>query len=315
MKSMTGFGRSSNRAQITAPSGQVSQAVSADMASTPVELDISIRTVNGRYLELRFHVPREYASLESEFKALLNRKFSRGTVDVYIHRRSVDSASGSGVVANSELAKKWLSAYRKLGQDLAIQQEPTLEMISRIPDVLRLEENSELSDQEKILAKDFLAVAADSCNLERTREGRALQTELESLCARLGALAVRIEEMKTEAKAELENRYLSRMREALQKLGFEGKIDEQRMAQEIVIQMDRGDISEELHRLKEHLSAYRNLLKSDEPQGKKLDFYAQELLREVNTVGSKSHIATLTSLVVECKTLVEKIRELVQNVE
>ena len=147
MKSMTGFGRSSNRAQITAPSGQVSQAVSADMASTPVELDISIRTVNGRYLELRFHVPREYASLESEFKALLNRKFSRGTVDVYIHRRSVDSASGSGVVANSELAKKWLSAYRKLGQDLAIQQEPTLEMISRIPDVLRLEENSELSER------------------------------------------------------------------------------------------------------------------------------------------------------------------------
>jgi uncharacterized protein (TIGR00255 family) len=109
----------------------------------------------------------------------------------------------------------------------------------------------------------------------------------------------------------LERRY----RDRLQKLGFSGVLDDQRIAQEIVMQLDRADVSEELTRLKEHLKAYRQLLSSQESHGKKLDFYAQELLREVNTIGSKSQIAKLTGLVVDAKTVVEKIREQVQNVE
>jgi uncharacterized protein (TIGR00255 family) len=297
MKSMTGYGRSSSR------------LASEKKSEASVELDISLKSVNGRYLEIRLHVPREYAALESEFKSLIGAKFSRGTVDVYINRLS--SAASSEIKVNVELARKWLESYRKLGSSLKLSADPSLEMISRVPDVLSIEAHVEPTEAEKRLVKKLLQETVSACDLERSREGKALETELQSLLKKLETLADQMQDMRKHANDELEKRY----RDRLQKLGFAGVVDDQRVAQEIVMQIDRSDISEEQTRLREHLKAYRQLFKSKEPQGKKLDFYAQELLREVNTIGSKSHIAKLTGLVVDAKTLVEKIREQVQNVE
>lgn len=304
MKSMTGFGRSSNRLPAT----------SAKQKGPAVELEISVKSVNGRYLDIRFHSPREYAGLESDFKSILAEKFSRGTLDVYVNR-----SRGSGTASvhvNTALAKSWLESYRALGKSLKLKSsEPTLELITRMPEVIEVDNASGVSDAETKLAKKLVREAAEACDAERVREGKALSSELQSLCGRLEALAGQAESMKDAAKAELEKRTLGRLQDHLQKLGFEGKLDEQRVAQELVIALDRTDISEEITRLREHLKAYRDLLKSPSAQGKKLDFYAQELLREVNTIGSKSHITALTNLVVDAKTLVEKIREQVQNVE
>lgn len=310
MKSMTGFGRSSNRsvAHVGARSAKAGKSAARAIG---VELDVSLRSVNGRYLEIRFHLPREYAGLESELKALIAETFARGTIDLYINRERAPGSGAAEVKVNTELARQWLKSYRQLGKDLKLEAEPTLELLTRIPEVLHVEEHAEASDAEKKLVLQLVKQAVESCDKERQREGKALESELNSHCARLEDLAVRMEALKEEARSELERRFKDR----LQKLGFEGKVDDQRLAQEIVIQLDRTDVSEELARLKEHLKAYRQLLKSPEPQGKKLDFYAQELLREVNTIGSKSHIAKLTGLVVEAKTLVEKIREQVQNAE
>ncbi|MEK7358399.1 MAG: DUF1732 domain-containing protein, partial [Bdellovibrionota bacterium] len=198
---------------------------------------------------------------------------------------------------------------------LGLKSEASLELISRVPDVMIVTENSDITDDEKKLARSLVEDAAEACDSERRREGDALKTELESLCAKLEGISKQMETLKVDANAELESRYRDRVKEAIDKFELGRDVDEQRIAQEIVIQLDRADVSEELQRLKEHLKAYRQLLKSGEPQGKKLDFYAQELLREVNTIGSKSHIAKLTSLVVEAKTYVERIREQVQNAE
>ena len=274
---------------------------------------MALRAVNGRYLEVRFHLPREYAGLEAEFKTTLSKTFSRGTLDVYVNRRAV--AERAEVSVNAPLAKEWLQAYARLGKELGIASSASLEMISRVPDVIQVTENSEIDDAEKVLARELLAQASAACDGERVREGKALQTELEQLCARLESISQQIETLKSEANLELEKRYRDRLKEALARSGVGGEIDGQRLAQEVVMQLDRADVSEEIQRLKEHIKAYRELLKSSEPQGKKLDFYAQELLREVNTIGSKSHIAKLTSLVVDAKTLVERIREQVQNAE
>ena len=297
---MTGFGRSSSRVTSEKKSASAAQSV---------ELDISLKSVNGRYLEIRLHSPREYAALESEFKSLISAKFSRGTVDVYINR--VSSAADSEIKVNVDLARKWLESYRKLGSSLKLDVDPSLEMISRVPDVLSIEERAEPTEAEKRLVKKLMQETVAACDIERLREGKALETELQNLLKKLESLADQMQDMRTEANDELEKRY----RDRLAKLGFTGAVDDQRVAQEIVMQLDRSDISEEQTRLREHLKAYRQLFKSKEPQGKKLDFYAQELLREVNTIGSKSHIAKLTGLVVDAKTLVEKIREQVQNVE
>ncbi len=307
MKSMTGFGRSSNR---TKGAGTLTSASSADQSS---EIDISIRAVNGRFLDMRFHLPREYAGLESEFKSQLTKIFSRGTIDIYVNRTS--TAKHASVVTNKELATEWLSAYRKLGQDLQLKSEPSLDWVAKIPDVMVVCESGDLTDGEASEARSLLQKAAEACDSERQREGGALRSELERQCAALELLSQNIEALKQDANAELEKRYRERLAAGLQKFGAAGQIDEQRIAQEIVIQLDRADISEEIQRLTEHIKAYRQLLKSAEPQGKKLDFYAQELLREVNTIGSKSHIAKLTSYVVDAKTIVERIREQVQNCE
>jgi uncharacterized protein (TIGR00255 family) len=309
MKSMTGFGRSSNRT--TSASKQKGRS------SLSRELDISIKSVNGRYCDLRFHLPREYAGLESEFKKLLGEVFKRGTFDIYINRTSVTSAPA--IRLNHALAKSWNDSYLELARTLKIKAVPSLELLSRIPEIFQLDTESDISSEERVAVTKLLLEAAENCDRERTREGKALALELSSMCARLQELVLEAESIKAEAATELEQRLSSRLNERLQefskKPGAELILDEQRVAQEVVMYLDRADISEELTRLREHLNAYEKLLKSRETQGKKLDFYAQELLREINTIGSKSHIARLTALVVEAKTVVERIREQVQNVE
>ncbi len=328
MKSMTGFGRSSNRISVSAgpKTGQKTSKSAGKSAGKlggkprpakppAVELEIAVKAVNGRYLDIRFHLPREYAGLESEFKNLLVQTFRRGTLDIYVNRVRSESETAE-IRVNHALARSWLESYRELGKALKLKgKEPSLELLSRVPEVFAVEHFTDVDDNEVHLAKSLLSEAAEACHREREREGKALASELDRLCARLEAIAEEAENLKEAAKAELERRTLNRLQDHLKKLGFDNKIDEQRIAQEIVISLDRVDIAEELQRLREHLRAYRELLKSSTSEGKKLDFYAQELLREVNTIGSKSHIASLTSLVVEAKTLVERIREQVQNVE
>ena len=325
MKSMTGYGHLSNaRADQTrgsdsrspgplpTPSGAPSLAPPAASGQTPpAELDIAIRAVNGRYLELRFHLPREYSSFENEMKALISQTFSRGTLDIYINRVRSTGPSQIDVKVNTELARRWIDSFQKLGRDLNLSGQPTLEQVIRVPEVLQVDQKPEITEAEKAEVLALLTRVVAAADHERSREGHALSVELTQLCDKLEVLSAQVETFKAEANSELEKRF----RDRLAKLGFEGKVDDQRLAQEIVMQIDRSDVSEEITRLREHLKAYRQLLQSSEPQGKKLDFYAQELLREVNTIGSKSHIAKLTGLVVEAKTLVEKIREQVQNVE
>lgn len=305
---MTGFGRATNRGKSAA------QAVAAgESASDAASIDVSVRAVNGRFLEMRFHLPREYAGLEADFKSQLSKTFARGTVDIYVNR--VAAQTHASVEANEELAKQYLAAHAKLAKATGLKQEATLDWLSRQADVLTIRQTDELSASEQQEAKRLVEEAAKACDTERTREGKALAQELEKYCANLEDLSKKIEALKSEAKVDLEQRYKDRLTTGLHKFGAGQHIDEQRIAQEIVIQLDRADISEEIQRLGEHIKAYRQLLKSGDPQGKKLDFYAQELLREVNTIGSKSHIAKLTALVVEAKTLVERIREQVQNCE
>src|SRR5690606_20882053 len=120
-----------------------------------------------------------------------------------------------------------------------------------------------------------------------------------------------ISQMRESANAQLQERYETKVKARMK--GTE--IDPARLAQEIVIQLERADINEELSRLQEHIKNYRQLIQSKDAEGKKLDFYTQELLREVNTIGSKSQVAKITSAVVEAKTLIERLREQVQNVQ
>jgi uncharacterized protein (TIGR00255 family) len=290
MKSMTGYGSSNSQ-------------------TTLVELEVTVKSVNGRFLESRFHIPRDYHSLEGQLKKILADHLRRGTVDVSIYRRLGEAASHGEVRIQLDLAQKWVRSYQELGRSLGLHPELRLEQIAERPEILKIEERAELSSKEgQQLIKTFTA-AVQACDQEREREGKALAKDLGRYVAKLQKLVAAMMELRAKANDELS----ARMKARLTKLDV--PVDSQRLAQEVAVYLDRADIAEELARLAEHLLVFEKLLKSSDSVGKKLDFYTQELLREVNTIGSKAQLAKLTEMVVEAKALIERIREQVQNIE
>ncbi|WP_413561090.1 YicC/YloC family endoribonuclease [Bdellovibrio sp. HCB209] len=293
MKSMTGYG-------------------TAKVQSKDVSVEVSIRAVNGRFLETRFHLPREFVAFESELKKTLGASLSRGTVDIFVSRKVKATASGKAqMTVNDALVKKYVAAYKHLAKEMGISYSVHLESMARLPDVIKLEESFELfTGEDKVLKKAF-AEACANCDKERVREGKALRKDLEKLLTSLEKEIRVISSLREEANAQLQDKFETKIRSRLK--GTE--IDPARLSQEIVIQLEKADINEELSRLTEHIKNYRQLITSQSAEGKKLDFYTQELLREVNTIGSKSQVAKITQSVVEAKTLIERLREQVQNVQ
>ncbi|WP_413578334.1 YicC/YloC family endoribonuclease [Bdellovibrio sp. HCB290] len=293
MKSMTGYG-------------------TAKVQSKDVSVEVSIRSVNGRFLETRFHLPREFVALEGELKKILGATLSRGTVDVFVSRKVKATASGKAqMTVNDALVKKYVTAYKHLAKEMGISYQVHLESMARLPDVIKLEESYELfTGEDKVLKKAF-SEACSNCDKERSREGKALRKDLEKLLSSLEKEIKVITALREEANAQLQDKYETKIRSRLKG----NEIDPARLSQEIVIQLEKADINEELTRLSEHIKNYRQLIASQQTEGKKLDFYTQELLREVNTIGSKSQVAKITQSVVEAKTLIERLREQVQNVQ
>lgn len=292
MKSMTGYG-------------------TARVQNKDVSVDVSIRAVNGRFLESRFHIPREFASFEGDLKKILGQTLLRGTVDVFISRRVKNVANKAQVTVNDALAKKYAAAYKHLSKSLGLNFDARLEVFARLPDVIKVEETYELiSGEEKILKKAFLD-ACKNCDRERTREGQALRKDLQKLLISLEKQVKIISNLRVQANVQLQEKFEQKIRARLKG----SDIDPNRLSQEIVIQLEKADINEELTRLAEHIKNYRHMVASQAAEGKKLDFYTQELLREVNTIGSKSQVAKITQAVVEAKTLIERLREQVQNVQ
>ncbi|MGZ3774835.1 MAG: YicC/YloC family endoribonuclease [Pseudobdellovibrionaceae bacterium] len=292
MRSMTGYGN-------------------ATVQTKDVIIEVSIRAVNGRFFEPRFHLPREFVPFEGELKKIMAQSISRGTIDIFVSRRVKNVAGKAQMIVNDALAKKYLTAYKHISKELSLPFQVHLEVIARLPEVIKVEETYELyAGEEKLLTKVFTQ-ACKKCDQERVREGKALRRDLEGLLGSLEKQVKVISGLREDANAQLQDRYEQKVRARLK--GAE--LDPNRLSQEIVIQLEKADINEELSRLGEHIKNYRQMVVSSVVEGKKLDFYTQELLREVNTIGSKSQVAKITHSVVEAKTLIERLREQVQNVQ
>lgn len=292
MKSMTGYGL-----------GKVQ--------SSTTTIEVSLRAVNGRFLETRFHLPREFIGFESDLKKTLEKYFERGTLDVFVNRKTKPGAAEAELVVNKTLAKKYYQAYQSLAKELKIKTPIHLETIARLPEVIKLEEAQAVSATDKKALLQAFEKACKACEDERKREGKSLRAELEKLLNQLEKEVGEIQAVREEVNQSLLQRFEQRIKTKLSGL----EIDSGRLSQEVVIQLDKADINEELARLKEHIKNYRQLFQMQGAQGKKLDFYTQELLREVNTIGSKSSVSQLTQSVVQAKTFIERLREQVQNVE
>ena len=270
---------------------------------------LEIRTVNHRHFNLATKLPGELAALEGELRERLRREFDRGHVAVH-GRWTEYPARATGFTVDLERARLVTERLRDLQGALGLGGEVTLELVARQPDVLSLAGNdpTEVSWSE---LEPVVAEAAAECRAMRAREGDALAAELRH---RLDLLEASAERIAARAPERLV-RERDRLRAAVAELLDGRPVDDARLAQELAFQADRLDITEELVRFRSHLAASRGALTADKPAGKQLGFLAQELGREVNTMGAKANHAGIAHEVIAMKGELEKFREQLENLE
>lgn len=270
---------------------------------------VEIRTVNHRHFNLATKLPAELAVLEGELRERLRREFDRGHVAVQARWTEYPAAAG-GFAVDLERARLVADRLRELQSTLGLAGEVTVDLVVRQADVVTTSGNDAVeiawSEVEPIVAQ-----AAAECRAMRAREGDALVADLRH---RLELLEASAERVAARAPDRLV-RERDRLRAAVTEL-LDGKaVDEARLAQEVAFQADRLDITEELVRFRAHIGAAREALAGAKPAGKQLGFLAQELGREVNTMGSKANDAEIAHEVIAMKGELEKFREQLENLE
>ncbi|HEY7481015.1 MAG TPA: YicC/YloC family endoribonuclease [Gemmatimonadales bacterium] len=270
---------------------------------------LEIRTVNHRHFNLAAKLPGELAVLEGELRERLRREFDRGHVAVQ-GRWTEHPARTLGFTVDLERARLVTERLRDLQGALGLSGEVTLELVARQPEVVSLSGNDapEVSWGE---LEPVVARAAAECRTMRAREGEALAAELRH---RLDLLELAGQRVAARAPERL-TRERDRLRAAVAELLDGRPVDDARLAQELAFQADRLDITEELVRFRAHLAAARAALASDRPAGKQLGFLAQELGREVNTMGAKANDAEIAHEIIAMKGELEKFREQLENLE
>jgi uncharacterized protein (TIGR00255 family) len=272
-------------------------------------LRVEIRSVNHRYFNLAPKLPADLSGLEGELRERLRREFDRGHLAVQARWTEYPERAG-GLAVDLDRARVVASRLRELQSALGLAGEVTVEMVARQPEVLSttIEAAAEVPWAE---VEPVVARAAADCRAMRLREGEALAAELRLRLELLELAAAVIAERAPERLV----RERDRLRGAVAELLDGRQADEARLAQEIAFQADRLDITEELVRFRAHVAAVREALAGDQPAGKRLGFLAQELGREVNTMGAKANDAEIAQQVIAMKGELEKFREQLENLE
>lgn len=271
-------------------------------------LRVEIRTVNHRYFNPQLKLPYDLAGLESELRERLRRLLERGHVAVTA--RWIEPPAAAGAVAlDLERARAVVRALRQLKKSLRLKGAPDLAFVARHPDVLSTSGDGAVVAWAEV--QPIVERAAADVLTMREREGRSLAADLLARVEALEAGARTIEQRAPERLAA----ELARLRKNVAELAGGAHVDEQRLAVEIALLADRVDISEELVRFRTHLAAVRGALAGSGAVGKQLGFLAQELLREVNTMGSKANDAAITQTVIAMKGELERFREQLENLE
>ncbi|GAC1352188.1 MAG: YicC family protein [Polyangiales bacterium] len=289
MKSMTGFG--------------IGEAL------TPMgRLVIEVRAVNHRFLDVRVRAPRELGDLVAYAEQLGRERLSRGRVEVAIR---LESTGTSAIAIDIDRARAAYHALCKLRDEIAPSSDVPLSILAAIPDVFAPATERE-RETIRAACKNALDAAVHSLEGMRSEEGRALA---EDLRRRLEAVRIDAEAIVARAPLIVEQ-YQKRLRARLSRLiSADAGLDPSRLEQEIALLADRSDVTEELIRLTSHCAQFASLLDGPDACGRRLDFLLQEMVREVNTIGSKAQDADVAHLVVDAKSELERMREQVQNVE
>lgn len=275
------------------------------------KFNVEIKTVNHRYLDVHVKMPKKFSFLEPQVKAYVKKRLKRGKVDMFITFEDQSETSNS-VLVNEPLIKEYMDKLSSIANDYEIKNDLSLSVIAGFPDVLKLEEQ-ELDEDLlwKILCE---AIEGGIQNLldMRMKEGASLAEDLVEKLSNMLQLKEEIAKRSSLVVDEYKERLNNRLEELL---GDVKIVDENRLASEIAIFADRCAIDEELVRLDSHINQVKSILDSDDSVGRKLDFLAQEMNREANTIASKANDLTITNGAIELKAEIEKVREQIQNIE
>lgn len=271
---------------------------------------VEIRCVNNRFLDIHIKLPRRYSGLEDRIRKKVSGFHLRGRVDVFLNVQG-DFSDLETIHINTDLAIRYRKALADMAAKLQLEDDTSLAQLASYPDVIVREEQAEDLDMAWTSIDLALQDALGSCEVMRLEEGRSL---FEDLQQRLQLFVGNIEKIEAIVPNLVEKREQS-LRERLEKLLPQIEVDPLRIHQEIAVMADKTDVTEELVRLRSHISQFEKFLLEKGSVGRKLDFLIQEFLREVNTLGSKINDAETAHLTVDLKSELEKIREQVQNIE
>ena len=293
--SMTGFGRASG-------------ALSARFFAA-----VTAKSVNHRFLEVSVRLPEAFWEFEPMVRAIAAETFTRGKVDITV-RVQRTSPPEYNVRINPQIANTVIPQLRAIAEELGLGHTFSGSDLLRVPDLLQVEPiDSEIVEEERAALVEIVRQTLAQVTAMRAREGEALHADITSRIALMRDLQAQIAARREDVRAELLTAYQARVQEIASVAGVD--INQDRLAQEVVIMVEKGDIAEEITRLRHHIDEAEKAIAGSAAAGKKLDFLSQEMLREINTMGSKSRAASMRTVVVELKTEVERIREQVQNVE
>ena len=290
VKSMTGYGKS-------------------NLSINSREYQVEIKTVNHKYIDTNIKIPRVISYLEEDIRKLIVSKIKRGKIDISIIFENYNEKENN-IQINTQLAKTYIENLNKLAEEEKISANIEVTEITKLPDVLTIKSNLD-ENQIKI---ELLQVVDDAINKlvdMRKKEGEKVSQDILSKISLIENKKEEIFKLST----GLIDEYVVKLEARIKEILKTDDLDKSRLMQEVVIYADKCSVEEEITRLTSHIEQLRTLIKADEPSGKKMDFIIQEMNRETNTIGSKANNLEIINNVVDIKTILEDIREQIQNIE
>jgi uncharacterized protein (TIGR00255 family) len=291
IRSMTGFGKAS---------GDYDGSI----------VSIELNTVNHRYLDASMRLPGEWSATEPSLREILKDYLTRGKLNISVNRKRLNGSTQK-LVLDKEVAQAYIDASRELMELSGTDEAVTLTTLAQFPGVFQQHEDEEDLEQAQAMLSALLKDALVSLNTMRDVEGQKLNVEL---TLRIKLIRDTVEEVE-QRLPELSELYKSRLQERILELVEDNTIAEERIAMEVALLSDKGDVTEEIVRLKSHLDHAEELMNAEEACGRQLNFLTQEVQREINTLGSKVRDTDVVRHVLTMKSELEKFREQIQNVE
>ncbi|MBU3875646.1 YicC family protein [Faecalicatena sp. AGMB00832] len=291
IKSMTGFGR-------------------CEVLKDSRKFTVELKGVNHRYLDVNIRMPKKLNFFETSIRTLLKKYANRGKVDIFITYEDT-SENQVSLKYNAALAAEYMKCFKQMEEEFHLENDIRVSTLSRCPEVLTMEEHSE--DEEELWngLKEALEGAFAQFVETRTTEGGNLKKDILEKLSGMEKLIALIEERSPQIVAE----YRAKLEEKVKELLIDTQMEESRIAAEVIIFADKICTDEEVVRLKSHISHMRDTLEEKEGIGRKLDFIAQEMNREANTILSKANDLEVSNCAIGLKTEIEKVREQIQNIE